>query len=129
MVLSGMAGFEELVVWRTGRALAVEVCRLTEGRGFLRSRSLADQLRRASISVPSNIAEGHQRKYRREFARFLTIALGSCAEVRTQLQIAAALMCADPTVCGALVDAFARLAARINRLRTSVLGQVDDAGD
>ena len=121
-----MTGFEDLDVWRTGRALAVEVCRISDGSGFRRSRSLADQLRRAAISVPSNIAEGHQRKYRKEFARFLTIALGSCGEVRTQLHIAASLACADPTRCGALIDAFSRLSAQINQLRKKVLQQSED---
>jgi four helix bundle protein len=79
--------FEELLVWQRGKALAVEVCQaLAECRHF----ALKDQMQRAAISIPSNIAEGYERTPK-EFARFLSIAIGSCSELRTQMYIAVEL--------------------------------------
>jgi four helix bundle protein len=77
--------FEDLEVWKRGCRLAVEVNRLlVSSRNF----ALKDQMSRAAISVPSNIAEGHERDSRQDFIRFLRIAKGSCAELRTQCYLA-----------------------------------------
>ncbi len=77
--------FEELEVWKRGCRLAVEVNRaLADSKEY----ALRDQMIRASISIPSNIAEGHERDSRLDFIRFLRIAKGSAAELRTQLYIA-----------------------------------------
>ena len=77
--------FEELEVWKRGCRLAVEVHRaLADSKEY----ALRDQMIRASISIPSNIAEGHERDSRLDFIRFLRIAKGSAAELRTQLYIA-----------------------------------------
>ena len=122
-----MAGYEELKVWQRARALVVEIYRISATDPFTRDRALRSQIRRAAVSIPSNIAEGHQRKYRREFARFLTIALGSCGEVRTQLQIAASLSYIETRVASGQLDAFSRLAASINALRVTVLRQTDSS--
>ena len=120
-----MAGYEERLVWRAARQLAGEVYNVSASAGFRGDRSLRDQLRRASISIPSNIAEGHQRKYRRDFARFLTISLGSVGEVRTQLYIAGDLGYLSPSEQRRLLEAFQQLAAGIERLRLVVLRQAD----
>ena len=79
-----MDAFEELEVWKRSSRLCVEVYRLLEGA---RNHCLTDQLFRAALSVPSNIAEGYERGSRKEFIRYLRIAKGSCAEMRTQLYI------------------------------------------
>ena len=74
--------FEELEVWKRGCRLAVEVHRaLADSKEY----ALRDQMIRASISIPSNIAEGHERDSKLDFIRFLRIAKGSAAELRTQL--------------------------------------------
>jgi four helix bundle protein len=78
-------GFHDLEVWREAKALAVEVYRATD---TLKDFSLRDQLRRAAVSVPSNIAEGDERDTDKEAVRFFFIAKGSLAELRTQLEIA-----------------------------------------
>ncbi len=80
-----MEAFEHLEVWRRGVGLARRVYALADR---VPDRALADQLRRSSLSVPSNIAEGYERNTRPEFARFVRMAKGSCGELRTQLILA-----------------------------------------
>jgi four helix bundle protein len=80
--------FEDLVAWQKARALAADIYRLTNKRPFSQDFGLRDQIRRAAVSVPSNIAEGFDRWGRAEFQHFLAIAKASCAELRTQLYIA-----------------------------------------
>jgi len=77
--------FEELDVWKLGCRLAVRVYEvLKECRDF----GLKDQMTRAAVSIASNIAEGAERDSKQEFVRFLHIAKGSAAELRTQIYIA-----------------------------------------
>jgi len=85
-----MAGkyYRELIVWRKGITLAREVYTLTKGFPRSEKYGLASQVQRAAVSVPSNIAEGQARKYTAEFRQFLYQALGSLAEVDTQLFLA-----------------------------------------
>lgn len=78
---------EEIEIWNRGCELAVQIYRLTTKEPFAKDWSLRDQLRRAAISIPSNIAEGYERNSQAEFKRFLNIAKGSCGELRTQLHI------------------------------------------
>ncbi len=80
--------FEELNVYQKARQLTNTVYALTRKTPFAKDYSLVDQVRRASVSVMSNIAEGFERGTRPEFIRFLFIAKGSCGEVRAQLEIA-----------------------------------------
>jgi four helix bundle protein len=80
--------FEELIVWQKARELTGVIYELTRGREFERDFGLRDQIRRAAVSVMSNIAEGFERGSNAEFGRFLVIAKGSCGEVRCQLYVA-----------------------------------------
>ena len=80
--------FEELEVWKRACRLAVDVCQALED---CKDFGLRDQLQRSAVSVPSNIAEGCERDSPAEFGRFLRIAKGSAAELRTQLYIASRL--------------------------------------
>ena len=80
--------YRELVVWQEGIKLAKAVYKLTEKFPRQETYALADQIRRAVVSVPSNIAEGQARKAPGDFKRFLYISLGSLAEVDTQLILA-----------------------------------------
>ena len=80
----GYRSFEELDVWKRACKLAVEVyLTLKDCREF----GLRDQMNRAAVSMPSNIAEGAERDSVKEFVHFLHIAKGSAAELRTQLYI------------------------------------------
>jgi four helix bundle protein len=80
--------YRELIVWQEGIKLAKAVYKLTEKFPRQETYALADQIRPAVVSVPSNIAEGQARKAPGDFRRFLHIALGSLAEVDTQLVLA-----------------------------------------
>jgi four helix bundle protein len=84
----GKNGFQELIVWQRGKDLAVLVYRLTSADIFARDYSLRDQMRRAAVSVPSNIAEGDERETDKEAIRSFYIAKGSAAELLTQSIIA-----------------------------------------
>jgi four helix bundle protein len=80
--------FEELGAWQKARHLVQLVYELTNGTAFARDFAMRDQIRRAAVSIPSNIAEGFERSGRAEFLQFLSIAKGSAGEVRTQLYLA-----------------------------------------
>jgi four helix bundle protein len=80
--------FEDLIAWQKARELTKLIYALSGDGAFGRDFGLRDQIRRASVSVMSNIAEGFDRASRPEFHRFLVIAKGSCAEVRAQLYVA-----------------------------------------
>src|SRR5690606_24522123 len=79
--------FRDLLVWQKAMNLVTEVYQLTQQFPKEEMYGLSSQIRRAVVSVPSNIAEGHQRGTK-EFLQFLKIAKGSLAEVETQLEIA-----------------------------------------
>ena len=81
-------GFKGLKVWEISKDLAVNIYKITDTGNIKRDYGLRDQMRRASVSVPSNIAEGDERDSVKEAIRFFYIAKGSIAEIRTQLQIA-----------------------------------------
>ena len=84
----GTEGFRELRVWQAAKELAVEIYRLSAIGPLSKDFGLRDQMRRAAVSIPSNIAEGDERDTNRDSVRFLYIAKGSLAELRTQLEIA-----------------------------------------
>lgn len=83
-----MCGYQQLLAWRVSNQLASELDAVTHQERFRGAFRLGDQLRRASISTVSNVAEGHGRARRREFAHFLSIARGSGVEVQSQLVLA-----------------------------------------
>jgi four helix bundle protein len=80
--------FEDIESWKKARRLTNEIYQITATGGFVRDFGLKDQIRRASVSVLSNIAEGFERGGDKEFSQFLAIAKGSCGEVRAQLYVA-----------------------------------------
>lgn len=83
--------YRDLIVWRKGIDLVKQVYLLVDKFPKHETYALGDQLRRSSVSVPSNIAEGQGRQYTAEFRQFLYNALGSAAEVHTQIVIACEL--------------------------------------
>ena len=79
--------FKDLIVWQKGMTLVKNVYEITAGLPKDEIYALSSQLRRSSVSIPSNIAEGFRRGSTKDYAHFLKIALGSSAEVETQLHL------------------------------------------
>lgn len=83
-------GLENFIAWQKAVDMAAKVIRLTQASELSRNHWMCDQLRRAALSVPSNIAEGYERRGEKDTPRFYQIAMGSCAEVKTQLRVGVA---------------------------------------
>lgn len=111
--MSKVERFEDLKVWQESLALATHIYQaLADCRVF----GLRDQMRRASISVPSNIAEGFERHSNKDFIRFLRIAKGSCAELRTQIYIATNIQVIDLEIGNELISKTQLISAMLQNL-------------
>jgi len=80
--------FEDVIAWQKARELVKMVYEMTQEGYFARDFSLKDQIRRAAVSIMSNIAEGFSRQTDKEFIQFLYIARGSVSETQSQLYVA-----------------------------------------
>lgn len=83
-----MANYKELKVWQKSMDLVVDIYRTVDTLPRVEQYALSDQIRRCSVSIPSNIAEGSGRNHKKEFIQFLSVSLGSLYELQTQLEIA-----------------------------------------
>ena len=83
----GVQKYEDLIVWQKAMDLVAEVYKIAKLLPGEELYALSDQMRRAAVSIPSNIAEGNSRHTTQDYVRFLGIARGSKAEVETQLEI------------------------------------------
>ena len=86
--MAKISKFEEIESWKRARMLTNEIYKITSSGTFSKDFALRDQIRRASISILSNIAEGFERGGDNEFLQFLSVAKGSCGEARAQLYVA-----------------------------------------
>jgi four helix bundle protein len=112
--------YRDLIAWRRAMDLVTDVYRAT--RSFPRDElyGLTNQLRRAAVSVPSNIAEGQARFSRKEFHHFLSHARGSLVEIETQITIAQNLGYLSPPQVGPLLDKASELGKVLNGLIASI---------
>lgn len=117
--------FEDLIAWQKSRQLTVEIYRITTHGEFAKDFGLRDQIRRAAVSVMSNIAEGFDRGSRGEFHQFLVVAKASCAEVRSQLYVAQDVGYLDPEVFSNLNSRTDELSKILGGLRAAVQKQRD----
>ena len=85
--MAGIKNYRELVVWKRSMELVVETYKLVKHLPKEETYALSDQIRRAVVSIPSNIAEGNGRASAKDYARFLSLARGSKYELETQLMI------------------------------------------
>jgi len=86
-----IGNFRDLEVWKKGIEIVKDVYEITNNFPKQEFYGLASQMQRCSVSIPSNIAEGFNRFHNKEYRQFLYIALGSCAELETQIEIAVEL--------------------------------------
>jgi four helix bundle protein len=112
----GFKRLEEIEVWKRSCRLAVELYKLTKSGEFEKDWGLRDQIRRAAVSIPSNIAEGYERDTAAEFNRFAMIARGSCGELRTQLYITQAIGYLDKKIVTDLINECIELSSMITSL-------------
>jgi four helix bundle protein len=102
-------GFEEIEAWKKAYEVTLRIYRLTEDGRFSKDYGLRDQIRRASVSIMANIAEGHGRKSNSEFANFLNLARGSTHEVQSHLYVASGLDYIEKAEFTALYNALAEV--------------------
>lgn len=112
-----MRGYRDLVVWQKAMHLVTDVYRVTSDFPKHEIYGLTGQIRRAAVSVPSNLAEGHGRTSRREFHQFISQARGSLVEVETQLEIARNLGYLSPPLASELLAKAGRVGRMLNGLR------------
>lgn len=86
--MAEIAGFKSLIVWQKSMELADIVFQLTKKFPRDEMYGLTSQMRRAAVSIPSNIAEGSRRSSKKDYSQFLRIACGSAVELETQLLLA-----------------------------------------
>ena len=114
--------FEELEVWKRSCRLAVEVLRtVAQSKQY----ALKDQMQRAAVSIPSNIAEGSERDSRLDFIRFLRIAKGSAAELRTQCYIAVRLELIKKEAANEFIQETKELSAMLQGLIRSISSRAE----
>ena len=117
------ASFEDLDVWKRSCQLAE---RLYQSLRESRDHGLRGQMTRAAVSVPSNIAEGHERGTAREFVRFLNIAKGSAAELRTQLYIAKRIGALESDSANEMISECKEIGAMLQGLIRSISLQLGE---
>ena len=108
--------FKDLEIWQEGKKLAVDIFRIWEELDSRGHFGLRDQMQRAAVSIPSNIAEGSERKSAIEFIRYLYISKSSAAELRTQLYIFKELIVAKNIDVDGLVERTDMISRKIQRL-------------
>jgi len=117
---SKVRNFTDLQLWQAAIDLAEVVYRLTWTFPRQEQYGLSSQLQRCAVSVPSNIAEGHARNQTGDYRRFLAIARGSAAEVKTQILLAVRLKYLDQRKGQEVVQRVDELLKQITALRTSI---------
>lgn len=109
--------FEDIESWKRARKLTKDIYTVTAQDKFTRDFGLKDQIRRAAVSILSNIAEGFERGGDKEFQQFLAIAKGSSGEVRAQLYVALDL----EYISSAQFDALAQAATEVSQLLSGLM--------
>jgi four helix bundle protein len=117
-------GYKDLLVWRKGVELVKEIYRMTKSFPADERFGLISQMRRAAVSIPSNIAEGQARKTTGEFVQFVSHAEGSLAELDTQLILAVELGYSDTTQVACAAELVSELKRMLNALRRTLVKAV-----
>ncbi|MEO6173810.1 MAG: four helix bundle protein [Flavobacterium circumlabens] len=116
-----MHQFKELLIWKKSRLFCSEIYSATANFPSEEKFGITNQLRRASVSIPSNIAEGSSRNSNKDFARFLEIAIGSAYEVETQLLISSDLGFINEESTNELTTMLEEIIKMTSRFRATLL--------
>jgi len=119
-----IVNYKDLIVWQKAVAFSVKMYKATGKFPKSELYALVSQLRRAAVSISSNIAEGHTRQHTGEFIQFLHIALGSSSEVETQLMIARELNYLCGSEYAELIDGLQEIRKMLNGLVGSLKRKV-----
>jgi four helix bundle protein len=120
--MSEIKSYQDLIVWQKAMDLVVLVYQATRLFPKEELYGLTSQVRRAVVSIPSNLAEGHARKSRAEFLNFVSIAQGSRAEVETQIMIAVRLSYIHQDQALPMQHLLLEIGKMLNTLKTRLLG-------
>jgi four helix bundle protein len=113
-------GYQDLEVWQKAMDLVVMCYQTTKDFPKSEVYGLASQLQRAAVSIPANIAEGRERKYKKEFVQHLSIAYSSLAELETHIQIAQRLDYISSDKTKRLLEMTGEIGRMLNGLRKSI---------
>jgi four helix bundle protein len=122
-----ISSYRDLEVWKSSVQLSLSIYKLTSKFPENERFGLTSQMRRCSVSIPSKIAEGHARLSTREYLRYISIALGSLAELETQLVIAGELSIASTADKAALLTTTDRLGKQLRSLVKSLRSKLNHA--
>jgi len=125
--MSPVEHFEDLIAWQKARTLRVEIYEMARGAKVRREFDFTSQIKRAAVSIMSNIAEGFERGGRAEFAQFLSTAKASCAEVRSLLYVALDEGYIDEPMFARLATQAQEVGRIVGGLRAAVARQRDEA--
>ena len=112
--------YKDLLVWQKAMNLVVEVYKTTKMLPKEETFGLSDQMRRAAVSIPSNIAEGYGRQTPKSYAQFLTIARGSAYELETQLLLCKKIHHLPSEIANTLISAI----SEITKMLTSIINKL-----
>jgi four helix bundle protein len=115
--------YRDLRVWHVGMDLVESIYRISTGFPNREVYGLTSQMRRAAVSIPSNIAEGHTKRSTKDDVRHVLIAQGSLAELQTQIEIACHLLYVSRDVVAPVVDQSVQLAMQLHALRNALRTQ------
>lgn len=115
--------YKDLIVWQKAMTAAKDVYTLTASLPKAELYGLTSQIRRAAVSIPSNIAEGHKRGTRKDYRQFLRIALGSSAELETQLELTRAIY---PSLLLTNYEEIINLNEEIQKILTTIISKLGD---
>jgi four helix bundle protein len=115
-----ISSFRGLRVWQAGMDLVEKVYKLTQGFPTQEAYGLTSQMRRAAVSVPSNIAEGHTREHTKEYLHHISIAQASLVELQTQTEIAGRLHYLSPEAVNQMLEQEVSLSRQLYALRTGL---------
>jgi four helix bundle protein len=118
--MNKITSYRDLLVWQRAMELVAECYRLTQKFPKNEEFGLKAQMRRAAISIPSNIAEGHTRHHGKEFVQFLYLVLGSLAELETQLELSRVLAYLDIDESEKVIGSCQELGRMLNGLKNAI---------